>query len=31
MDKIKGLFYEAALYVCLFVIWALCGLEGLDE
>ena len=31
MDKIKGFFMMATMYVCLFVIWAVCGLEVLDE
>ena len=31
MEKIKGFFMLATLYVCLFVIWAITGLEVLDE
>ena len=31
MEKIKGFFMLTALYICLFVIWAVVGLEALDE
>ena len=31
MEKIKGFFMLTALYICLFVIWAITGLEVLDE
>ena len=31
MQKLKGLFYKAALYICLFWIWAIAGLEVLDD
>ena len=31
MEKIKALFMETAMYFCLFVIWAVCGLEVLDD
>ena len=31
MQKLKGFMYEAVLFVCLFVIWAVCGLEVLDD
>ena len=31
MDKIKGCLMMAAMYVCLFIIWAVVGLEVLDD